>query len=77
MNLFNDVTRTCEGNEPECFASEKGVEPFAVCHMVFASKEDPKSGAVSTEEIGAEIGDFYQLSGKRMCLAAATIQGSA
>ena len=38
------VTGTEEGNEPKCFASEKGVEGFAVGHVLLTGEEHPKNG---------------------------------
>jgi len=35
------VTGTNRRNEPKCFASEKGIERFAVCHVLLAGEEHP------------------------------------
>lgn len=39
------MTGTGERNIPKRFASEKGVEGFAVRHVLLTGKEDPKTGA--------------------------------
>lgn len=44
------ATRTGEGNRPKCFASEKGIEGFAVCHVLLTGEKNPKSGAKSKHE---------------------------
>jgi len=55
---LNYVTGTRGRNGPKSFASEKDIERFAVCHVLFASEENPISGVIRTGNLGKKVGDF-------------------